>query len=106
MENQNLSGNRGAPGLDYFGARYFASSMGRWMSPDWGEKPMEVPYAQYDDPQSLNLYGYVRNNPITGIDADGHDWSTNQITGKVTCTNQEGMSVAEKNAEMEHEKVH
>jgi RHS repeat-associated protein len=21
-------------GLDYFGARYYASSMGRWMSPD------------------------------------------------------------------------
>jgi len=59
-------------GLDYFGARYFASSMGRWMSPDWSEKPMAVPYSQYDDPQSLNLYGYVRNNPITGIDADGH----------------------------------
>jgi len=33
---------------------------------------MAVPYSQYDDPQSLNLYGYVRNNPITGIDADGH----------------------------------
>jgi len=33
---------------------------------------MAIPYAQYDDPQSLNLYGYVRNNPITGIDSDGH----------------------------------
>gem|GEM_PF-2721151 len=62
-------------GLDYFGARYYGSSMGRWLSPDWGEKPMAIPYAQYDDPQSLNLYGYVRNNPITHIDADGH-WPT------------------------------
>jgi hypothetical protein len=25
-----------------------------------------------DDPQSLNLYAYVRNNPLTGIDVDGH----------------------------------
>jgi hypothetical protein len=24
------------------------------------------------DPQSLNLYAYVRNNPITHVDADGH----------------------------------
>src|SRR6266481_8441757 len=65
-------------GLVYFGARYYGSTMGRWLSPDWGEKPMAIPYAQYDDPQSLNLYGYVRNNPITGIDADGHccsDWA-------------------------------
>jgi hypothetical protein len=22
-------------GNDYFGARYYASSMGRWLSPDW-----------------------------------------------------------------------
>ena len=26
-------------GLDYFGARYYASNMGRWMSPDWADKP-------------------------------------------------------------------
>ena len=25
-----------------------------------------------DDPQSLNLYAYVRNNPLSRIDADGH----------------------------------
>jgi serine/threonine protein kinase len=31
-----------------------------------------VPYAKLDDPQSLNLYAYVRNNPILGVDADGH----------------------------------
>lgn len=37
---------------------------------------MAVPYSQFDDPQSLNLYGYVRNNPITRIDADGHDGFT------------------------------
>jgi len=47
--------------------------MGRWMSPDWGEKPSSIPYADLADPQSLNLYTYVRNNPITGVDSDGHD---------------------------------
>jgi hypothetical protein len=25
-----------------------------------------------DDPQTLNLYGYLRNNPLGGVDADGH----------------------------------
>jgi RHS repeat-associated protein len=32
-------------GNDYFGARYYASSMGRWMSPDWSAKVEPVPYA-------------------------------------------------------------
>ena len=31
-----------------------------------------MPYAQMDDPQSLNLYAYVRNNPLSKADADGH----------------------------------
>jgi RHS repeat-associated protein len=30
-------------GLDYFGARYYASSMGRFMSPDWSAKEEPVP---------------------------------------------------------------
>ena len=59
-------------GNDYFGARYYASSMGRFMSPDWSAKEEPVPYAQLDDPQSLNLYAYVGNNPLDRIDADGH----------------------------------
>ena len=59
-------------GNDYFGARYYASSMGRFMSPDWSAKEEPVPYAQLDDPQSLNLYSYVRNNPLARTDPDGH----------------------------------
>jgi len=59
-------------GNDYFGARYYASSMGRWLSPDWSAKIMPVPYAKLDDPQSLNLYAYLMNNPLGGVDADGH----------------------------------
>jgi RHS repeat-associated protein len=59
-------------GLDYFGARYYASSMGRWMSPDWADKPEAVPYSSLGDPQSLNLYGYVGNNPLSRADATGH----------------------------------
>ena len=59
-------------GNDYFGARYYASAMGRFMSPDWSAKEEPVPYATMDDPQSLNLYSYVRNNPLSRVDADGH----------------------------------
>jgi RHS repeat-associated protein len=59
-------------GNDYFEARYYASSMGRFMSPDWSAKEEPVPYAQLDDPQSLNLYAYVRNNPLTRTDLTGH----------------------------------
>jgi RHS repeat-associated protein len=46
-------------GNDYFGARYYASSMGRFMSPDWSAKVYPVPYAKLDNPQTLNLYAYV-----------------------------------------------
>jgi RHS repeat-associated protein len=59
-------------GLDYFGARYDGSMMGRWMSPDWSAKAEPVPYAKLDNPQSLNLYAYVGNNPLSQIDEDGH----------------------------------
>ena len=60
-------------GLDYFGARYYSNGLGRFITPDWAAKPAAVPYAEYADPQSLNLYTYVRNIPTTKIDIDGHD---------------------------------
>jgi RHS repeat-associated protein len=59
-------------GNDYFGARYYASSMGRWLSPDWSAKYEPVPYAKLDNPQTLNLYAYVLNNPLSKTDPDGH----------------------------------
>jgi RHS repeat-associated protein len=59
-------------GLDYFGARYYGSNMGRFLTPDWAAKPTAVPYAEFGDPQSLNLYSYVRNNPLAKADVDGH----------------------------------
>jgi RHS repeat-associated protein len=59
-------------GNDYFLARYYSSALGRFMSPDWSAKEEPVPYATMDDPQSLNLYAYVRNNPLARTDPDGH----------------------------------
>ena len=60
-------------GNDYFGARYYASSMGRFLSPDWSSKIEPVPYSKLDNPQTLNLYAYVLNNPLSKTDPDGHD---------------------------------
>src|ERR1700732_3029545 len=65
-------------GLDNFGARYNASTMGRFMSPD----PLG---GKLVDPQTLNKYSYVRNNPINLTDptglyicADNKDCSSDQ----------------------------
>jgi len=51
-------------GNDYFGARYDSSSMGRFLSPD----PLGGTLA---NPQSLNRYAYVLNNPLRLIDPSG-----------------------------------
>ena len=59
-------------GLDDFGARFHASALGRFMTPDWDAKPVTVPYAKFGDPQTLNLYSYVENAPVNRADADGH----------------------------------
>jgi len=50
-------------------ARYYPASMGRFLSVDPG---FDV---QPENPQSWNLYGYVRNNPVNATDLDGR-WST------------------------------
>src|SRR5713101_2732880 len=55
-------------GLDYFGARYDASFLGRFMSPD-----PENAGASDDDPQSWNAYSYVMNNPLNDVDPDGRE---------------------------------
>jgi RHS repeat-associated protein len=61
-----------AANLDYFGARYYSNTVGRFMSPDWAAAPTTVPYAKFGDPQSLNLYGYTENAPVNRVDPDGH----------------------------------
>jgi RHS repeat-associated protein len=51
-------------GLDYFGARYFSGAQGRYTSPD----PIAGLLA---NPQSLNKYAYVINNPLIATDPTG-----------------------------------
>lgn len=72
-------------GNDYFGARYYASSMGRFMSPDWSAKVEPVPYSKLDNPQTLNLYAYVGNNPLSRVDLDGHADIAAECKGQATC---------------------
>jgi RHS repeat-associated protein len=56
----------GETGLDFAQARYYGSSLGRFTSPD------EPLFDQFpDDPQSWNLYAFVRNNPLTNTDPSG-----------------------------------
>ncbi|MBS1823507.1 MAG: RHS repeat-associated core domain-containing protein [Acidobacteria bacterium] len=57
-------------GNDYFGARYYGSSMGRFLSPD----PVFISAQRLMDPQSINLYSYVRNNPLGLTDDSGLDF--------------------------------
>lgn len=75
-------------GLDYFGARYLSSAQGRFSSPD---EPLIDQHQS--DPQSWNLYGYVRNNPLKFTDSTGQDCIyTNDYNsnGSVTVSNEQG----------------
>jgi RHS repeat-associated protein len=72
-------------GLDYFLARYYSGTQGRFTSPDefkggavdpfTGQQisqPGPLPYADISNPQTLNKYAYVMNNPLRYTDPDGH----------------------------------
>jgi RHS repeat-associated protein len=90
--------------LDYFGARHYASSMGRYMIPDYADSgfdPVPVPGADFGYPQGLNLYSYVGNSPQASTDPDGHDCivqtrtSSNTETVSVTSGNCDNVNVGD-----------
>ncbi len=59
-------------GNDDFGARYYSNRFGRWLSADWSNVPVPVPYANLTNPQTLNLYSMVADDPESFADLDGH----------------------------------
>lgn len=56
-------------GLDYFGARYYGSSLGRFTSPD----PAKLDIRHLLNPQKWNKYAYTINNPLRYFDPDGQE---------------------------------
>ena len=64
-------------GLMFYNARYYDPLLRRFISPD-----TIIPDPA--DPQSLNRYSYVRNNPVNRVDFSGHfDYATPKIDGGV-----------------------
>jgi RHS repeat-associated protein len=57
---------------DNFGAREYSWRFGRWLSADWSATPVAVPYANLANPQTLNLYSMVADDPESFADLDGH----------------------------------
>jgi RHS repeat-associated protein len=53
-------------GLQYFGARFYNPAIGKWTQAD-------TLISNYYDPQGLNRYSFVLNNPYKYTDPDGHD---------------------------------
>jgi RHS repeat-associated protein len=74
-------------GLDFFGARYYATVQGRFTTTD----PTYFQFVMLVDPQRLNLYGYARNNPLKWVDPEGEqlylrgneDWLTTNVLHKM-----------------------
>jgi RHS repeat-associated protein len=62
-------------GLDYAQARMYKNSLGRFTGVD----AILMKEDRLRDPQQINLYGYVRNNPLAFVDPTGLDF---EFTGK------------------------
>jgi RHS repeat-associated protein len=66
-------------GLDYFLARYYASTQGRFTTPD----PLLASGTIYD-PQTWNRYAYTLNNPLRFVDPTGLYVFSEALGGSLT----------------------
>ncbi|WP_347901705.1 RHS repeat-associated core domain-containing protein [Pseudomonas purpurea] len=64
-----------ASGLYYYGLRYYAPWLQRWINPDPG-----------GDVDGLNLYAMVGNNPVTYLDLDGGIRLQGGVTAQIKAT--------------------
>ncbi len=76
-------------GLDDFEARYYASTLGRFMQPD----PLFATPLHVVNPQRWNMYAYVVNNPTNYIDPDGKDAIAVNFVNEVPLGGHEGIIV-------------
>jgi len=79
-------------GLDNFGARYNASTMGRFMTPD----PSTNLVLRAINPQRWNMYAYAINNPTSYVDHDGRDAAAVNFSGMVGGLGHEGLLIINK----------
>ncbi|HVC45882.1 MAG TPA: RHS repeat-associated core domain-containing protein [Terracidiphilus sp.] len=69
-QDQNVATGSGGSGVYDYLFRKYDPSAGRWLSPDpygWGA-------VDQTDPQSLDRYAYVENQPMAFIDPTGQEW--------------------------------
>jgi RHS repeat-associated protein len=87
--NQKFTGKQRdqESGLDYFGARYYGSALGRFTSPD----PLDANIIRILNPQRWNKYAYVVNNPLALTDPDGRDAVAVNFSGMVAGLGHEGI---------------
>lgn len=81
----------------YAMARYYSPRFGRFLSPD----PAGVASASFSDPQTGNLYAYVRNSVLSLTDPlglIGDDNCTNFGTGDMSQTLEEGAGLTAKSS--------
>jgi RHS repeat-associated protein len=73
--------------LDYFGARYYNSTLGRFTSPDPGSPtPLHLL-----NPQRWNMYSYGLNNPFLYTDSTGRDAAAVNFSKEIAIVGHEGI---------------
>lgn len=76
-QDQNVVAGSGGSGVYDFLFRKYDPSAGRWLSPD----PLGWGAVNQADPQSLDRYAYVENQPMSLVDPNGELWCFAGVSG-------------------------